>query len=360
MANSLTHDSVNSRVQGTDTPPGVSPSTQRLIQSSVSENTRIAYERALSKLKRWLDGQMLTDARLSEYLAIRHEQGWASSSIAVTPAAVRFASRLADTEATIGALTERTLAGIRREGRHRGRGQVTGMTFTGTRFLVGQIAKNGVKGVRDATLFSPMSDCMLRISELVLSAPLTLKPSRTNRGDFTSPQARQTGRERGYALCRPAHPGAYPRLAPSDGRSTGRCSCPCPSFSLSARGSHIQQSGVSVQGIRKNLTAYVKQAGLKGRYSGHSFRIGTATLAQMQTVGRWQTSRMSAAYCRNDLAQGGALSRSCCMGWVRLQARGTHERLRKEYFYYAPESCAAGHGGSCSKRGRVVAVSGAC
>lgn len=27
-----------------------------------------------------------------------------------------------------------------------------------------------------------------------------------------------------------------------------------------------------------------------------------ATLAQMQTVGRWKTSRMSASYCRNELA----------------------------------------------------------
>ena len=83
-----------------------------------------------------------------------------------------------------------------------------------------------------------------------------------------------------------------------------------PLFRAVRRGGHIQQGGVSVQGIRKNLKAYVKDAGLKGRYSGHSFRVGTAqslaqrgaTLAQMQTVGRWKTSRMPAAYCRNELA----------------------------------------------------------
>ena len=79
---------------------------------------------------------------------------------------IRFAARLVGETAPIGPLSERILAGIRREGRQRGRGQATGITFTETKFLVGQIAKNGVRGIRDAALFSLMSDCMLRISEL--------------------------------------------------------------------------------------------------------------------------------------------------------------------------------------------------
>ena len=71
-----------------------------------------------------------------------------------------------------------------------------------------------------------------------------------------------------------------------------------------------QKTGISGRGVRKNLKAYVDEAGLRGQYRGHSFRVGTAqslaqrgaTLTQMQTVGRWQTARMPAAYCRNELA----------------------------------------------------------
>ena len=64
-------------------------------------------------------------------------------------------------------LSTRTLAGIRREGRGRGKGQVTGISFTETQFLAKQVSKKGVKGVRDAAMYSLMSDCLLRIGEAV-------------------------------------------------------------------------------------------------------------------------------------------------------------------------------------------------
>ena len=108
---------------------------------------------------------------MSEYLTSCHDQGMAPASIALIPAAVRFAARLVGDNAPIGPLSERTLAGIRREGQQRGRGQATGITFTETKLLVGQIAKNGVREIRDAALFSMMSDCMLRIREFVAVRP---------------------------------------------------------------------------------------------------------------------------------------------------------------------------------------------
>lgn len=311
MTSPLTHDSANSVVQEADTPLGVSPSTQRLIQSSVSENTRIAYEQALSKLKLWLDGQTLTDTLLSEYLTLCHEQGLAPASIAVTPAAVRFSARLAGKEAPIGVLTERTLGGIRREGRNRGRGQVTGMTFTETKFLVGQIAKNGVRGVRDAALFSLMSDCMLRISELVAVRPTDIESVPDGSGRLHLPQSKTDQEGSGTTLY--VGPPTLKRIQDwiylmED--QLGDVHENAPLFRAVRKGGHIQQDGVSVQGVRKNLKAYVNDAGLQGRYSGHSFRVGTAqslaqrgaTLTQMQTVGRWKTSRMPASYCRNELA----------------------------------------------------------
>lgn len=78
---------------------------------------------------------------------------------------MRFASRLAGDEAPIRPLTERTLGGIRREGR--ARGQVTEISFLEVQFLASKLEQDSVKGLRDANVLSVMSDCLLRVGELV-------------------------------------------------------------------------------------------------------------------------------------------------------------------------------------------------
>ena len=181
MDGSLTPDSLRSRGLGS-----VSSSAQRLIQASVSENTKVTYDHALSKLEEWLSRRVLTDALLSEYLTSCHDQGMAPASIALIPAAFRFATRLVGDNALVGPLSDRTPAGIRREGRHRGRGQATGIMFSETKFSVGLIAKNGVRGIRDAALFFLMSDCMRSNSELVAVCPCKLHLLQYTRGYASS------------------------------------------------------------------------------------------------------------------------------------------------------------------------------
>ena len=306
MDNALTPDSLRSRGLG-----AVSSSAQRLIQASVSENTKVTYDQALSKLEEWLGGRVLADALLSEYLTSCHDQGMAPASIALIPAAVRFAARLVGEDAPIGPLSERTLAGIRRKGRHRGRGQATGITFTETKFLVGLIAKNGVRGVRDAALFSLMSDCMLRISELVAVRPPDIKPVPDESGRLHIAQSKTDQEGSGATLY--IGPPTMERIHEWTHlikEQLGQVDKYTPLFRTVWRGGHIQKNGISGRGVRKNLKAYVDEAGLRGQYRGHSFRVGTAqslaqrgaTLTQMQTVGRWQTARMPAVYCRNELA----------------------------------------------------------
>ena len=52
-----------------------SPTTRRLVNASVSANTRRAYAGALGQLDAWLDGRPLEDARLAAYLAQLHDAG---------------------------------------------------------------------------------------------------------------------------------------------------------------------------------------------------------------------------------------------------------------------------------------------
>ena len=88
-------------IEGCDI-PAVRERAHELVAASVSVNSRRAYEGTLRRLRDWLDGRSLADATLAEYLVARFEAGH-------SPAA------------------ERVLAGFRREGQTRGRGQVVGV-----------------------------------------------------------------------------------------------------------------------------------------------------------------------------------------------------------------------------------------
>ena len=64
---------------------------RRLVNASLSPNTRRAYVGALGQLDAWLDGLRLDDADLAEL----HDVGRAASSAAMAVAAARFRARLA-------------------------------------------------------------------------------------------------------------------------------------------------------------------------------------------------------------------------------------------------------------------------
>ena len=90
---------------------------RRLVEASVSENTRRAYAGALRRLDTWLDGRELDDAALTAYVAELHDAGRASSSASMAVAAACFRAIPA------GERIARVLAGYRRTAGDRGRGQ---------------------------------------------------------------------------------------------------------------------------------------------------------------------------------------------------------------------------------------------
>jgi len=62
------------------------PTARRLVEASVSENTRRAYAGALRRLDAWLDGGELHDVTLAAYLAELHDASRAAASAAVAAA----------------------------------------------------------------------------------------------------------------------------------------------------------------------------------------------------------------------------------------------------------------------------------
>ena len=83
--------------------------------------------------------------------------------------------------------TERVLAGFRREGRVRGRGQVVGVRWeqVDAATAVAESSDGSVRGLRDAALLVVMSDGLLRVSEAAAleaegANTLTIRRSKTD------------------------------------------------------------------------------------------------------------------------------------------------------------------------------------
>ena len=79
-----------------------------------SPHTRATYANVLRQLAAWLDGRPLDDASLAAYLEHLRDGGWAPSTAALTVSAVRRALHDAGRDDVTGPLTRQVLAGFRR------------------------------------------------------------------------------------------------------------------------------------------------------------------------------------------------------------------------------------------------------
>ena len=136
---------------------------------------------------------------LADHLAARHDAGAAPTSISMTAAAVKAAARLSGRASPAGPETARVLAGIRREGRGRGRGQAKGLHWSAADTVAVLAANNGkrsVAGLRDAALVAFAADCLLRVSEAVAVQVADLAPEPDGSGRLTIRHAKtdQEGR----------------------------------------------------------------------------------------------------------------------------------------------------------------------
>ena len=145
----------------------VNDDTKALIASSVSENTLRNYRYWSKEIEAWLGGRSLDDGLLAEYITGLHAQGKSPATISQAVAAVRWQARNNGVE-IVGEVTTRTLAGGRREGKDRGRGQVEGLTWADVeRVCAFAEMDKSIAGLRDSALIRLMSDCLLRVSEAV-------------------------------------------------------------------------------------------------------------------------------------------------------------------------------------------------
>ena len=282
--------------------------TETLIKASVAENTLKAYQRALQNLTVWLSGQTLTDTLLANYITQLHETGKSPATIGQAVAAVKWQFKHQLQESINLPITQATLAGIRREGRDRGRGQVDGLIWQDVeRVCVYAETEGTLTGLRDAAMIRLMSDCLLRISEVVAvnigdlkETTLTVRASKTD----------QEGAGETLYVCE-ATRNVLTQYRERAEISRGAL------FRHIRRGDNIQPTRLHPHSARRIIKKRAAHAGVKGFISGHSLRVGSAvslaqagaTVVDMQVAGRWKSSQMPAHYAKAELAERGAIAR---------------------------------------------------
>ena len=285
----------------------ISDDTRDLITAGVSENTLRNYRFWSTEIERWLDGRTLNDGLLANYITHLHQADKSPATIGQAVAAVRWQARNAGIE-IVGEVTTRTLAGIRREGKDRGRGQVDGLNWSDVERVCAFCEMDGpIAGLRDSALIRLMSDCLLRVSEAVAvnvedlkDKTLLVRSSKTDQEGLGEALYVTSDTRR-----------IIKRYREKGGITQGAL------FRQVRRGDHIQAGRLSARSARRQIRYWAEFVGVEGFISGHSLRVGSAvSLAQagasvvdMQTAGRWKSSAMPAHYAKAELAERGAIAR---------------------------------------------------
>ena len=290
----------------------VNDETEELVKTSIAPSTAETYRLAMQQLEIWLEGHSLSDNRLAAYITDLYQDGKSPSTISKIVAAVKWTVKNHDAETKDFPLefTQKTLADIRREGKDRGRGQVEGITWDEVEQICALAeAEATVAGLRDSGLIRLMSDCLLRISEVVaidvadVDSGLTIQPpeidtERTDLPDGTLYIGDPT-REVIELYCE------------AGGLTDGAL------FRRVRRGDNITDSRLTVDGARDAIKRRAREAGVEGLISGHSLRVGSAvsmlqagaSVVDLQVAGRWKSPQMPANYARAESAARGGIAR---------------------------------------------------
>lgn len=293
--------------------PDVQEDISTFLDASYAPSTKEKYRQEIMALLFWLSGRPLTDQTFAEYLAHLYNSGKAPSTCSISISAVKTAARLANTSHPVGPLTERTMAGIRRKGRSRGRGQVMGLKWEDVEKIITVAARNGeIRDIRNIAIVSTMSDALLRISELIALRVEDIGIEQDGSGRIHIRHSKTDQEGEGATLylgeCTMARLSQWIEWAEIKEGAL---------FRPLMRGGRVRGHALSRGAAQRLISDLIQRAGFKGRYSSHSFRVGAAqslvergaSIPEIQLAGRWQEPRMVAHYARGQLAGQGVVAR---------------------------------------------------
>ena len=287
------------------------------MEKSFAENTLRNRRQALKKFNEWLRGRPITDGLLAQYITDLFNDGKAPGTISIAVSAVKWLLKYRNNGKPVELpITAATLAGIRREGRDRGRGQRNGLTWREVEKICGvQEADGTLRGTRNSAILRFMSDGLLRISE-VIELHIDDLEDNTLRSRFSKTD--QEGEGEYLYLCEDT------RLIVQKWLKRSGLTGGYPFRRMTARGDNLyvnkdirEPSTLTADGVRKIIKQSAARVGLTEKVSGHSARIGSAvslaqagaSLVDIQTAGRWKDPGMPAHYARTQFAERGAIAR---------------------------------------------------
>ena len=291
--------------------------TAELIAKSFAENTMRNRKQALRGFSYWLRGREITDGLLAEYATHLFDQGKAPGTISIVVAAVKFLLKHRNGRQPVEMpITSATMAGIRREGRERGRGQRNGLTWREVEKICAvQEADGTLRGLRNSAILRVMSDGLLRISEVT---ELRISDLEDNMVRVRFSKTDQEGEGESLYLCEDTRKIVAEWLERS-GLSRGYLF-----RRMTARGDNLyinKETGepykLTDDGVREIIKRSAARVGFTDKVSGHSLRIGTtvslarsgASLVDIQVAGRWKGPGMPAHYVRAQFAERDAIAR---------------------------------------------------
>ena len=291
----------------------VGDDARQLIASSIADNTRTAYAATLRTLDAAVPVDRQTDSTMADHIAGLHAAWAAPASIALVVAAVQFRAKIAGTRSPVGEVARRTLAGIRKEGRDRGRGQARAVTYDQVirmQAVACQPRRRGRgmespdvatrRGSEDAALVGLAFQAGLRRSEIAALAWADVGPAAIPGAVLIHVRASKTdpaGDRTDIRMAKNGTAEALDAIRPGAGEAG-------PVF------------GLTPGQINRRIQAVAAAAGIDG-ISAHSFRVGLASeltargasTTETMLAGGWSTARMVAHYSAGAKAERGAVAK---------------------------------------------------
>ena len=292
------------------------------LEASRSANTTRAYRSGWVAWQRWAteNGHQIMPAApvaVAAYLTHRAEQGAAVATVRMARAAISAAHRQAGADDPCQhAGVRQVLAGIARTGQGQGRGQVQGLDWRGADLAAGIAANGGgsLAGRRDAAIIAVMSDALLRVSEAAALNVADVHRQVDGSGTVTVTSSKTDQDGRGHVRYLGA--GTMQRIG-AWLSGAGRVDGSGPLFRQVLKDGATATGRLGARSIRSIIAKRAADAGVAGRVSGHSLRVGSAQslaaagagLVELQEAGDWQSPTMPAHYARHQLAARGAVAK---------------------------------------------------
>ena len=317
---SAAYDQANQRRRE---PDGLSDEDTARIEAALktayrAENTRRAYLAGWKQWQAWARAHQVQalpadPASVAAYLAERAASGKTRATVRSDRSALGAAHRAVEAvDPTADEGVRRVIRSMGTANHGKGRGQVQGLDWGGVDRTAALAAKtDSLAGLRDAALVRLGSDALLRVSELasLLVSDLLVQPDGSGTITIQRSKTDQEGRGHVRYLGKPTV-AVLQRYLQAAGVKAGAL------FRAVNKGGVVGER-LGVRSIRRIITRRAADAGIVGRISGHSLRVGAvqclvaagASLVDLQLAGDWTSPHMPAHYARHQLAARGAVAR---------------------------------------------------